>query len=106
MEKTIYFEEDAVVILDQTKLPGQVVFEKIETIDQAAEAIKTKSPGSTADWSSSCLCPGHGRKNTQDRNRYWKPIFGIGKHTGFHQANGCQPLLGPGKNGKSLQGKP
>jgi methylthioribose-1-phosphate isomerase len=40
VEKTIYFEEDAVVILDQTKLPGQVVFEKIETIDQAAEAIK------------------------------------------------------------------
>lgn len=40
MFKTIYFEDDAVMILDQTRLPDQVVYEKIETVSQAAKAIK------------------------------------------------------------------
>ncbi|WP_296865337.1 S-methyl-5-thioribose-1-phosphate isomerase [Thermosyntropha sp.] len=38
--KTVYFEDDVVVVLDQRKLPGEVVYEKLDTVEKVAEAIK------------------------------------------------------------------
>lgn len=38
--KTIFFADESIEILDQTKLPGEVVYERIETVEEAAEAIK------------------------------------------------------------------
>lgn len=40
MIKTIYFEEDYIVILDQNKLPEKVVYEKLYDPYQVADAIK------------------------------------------------------------------
>lgn len=40
MIKTVYFEENKVVILDQTKLPGEVVYEKCATPEEVANAIR------------------------------------------------------------------
>lgn len=40
MIRPIYFEGDDVVILDQTRLPHEVIYERIETAEQAALAIK------------------------------------------------------------------
>ena len=38
--RPIYFDGDTIIILDQTRLPGEVVYEKIETPEQMASAIK------------------------------------------------------------------
>lgn len=40
MLRTIYFEGDNIMILDQTRLPGEVIYERIDSVPQAAEAIK------------------------------------------------------------------
>ncbi len=40
MLKTVYFDGDAIMILDQTRLPGEVVYERIDSVPQAAEAIR------------------------------------------------------------------
>jgi hypothetical protein len=106
VEKTIYFEEDAVVILDQTKLPGQVVFEKIETIDQAAEAIKKlKVRGAPLIGVAAAFALAMAVKNTQDRNRYWKPIFGIGKTHWLPPGQRLSTSFGPWKEWKESTGK-
>jgi methylthioribose-1-phosphate isomerase len=39
--KTIDWDNDAVVIVDQTKLPGDLGFKQIETVESMADAIKT-----------------------------------------------------------------
>lgn len=41
MIKTLFFENDAVVILDQSKLPGKVVYERCRTPFEVAQAIKS-----------------------------------------------------------------
>lgn len=38
--KPIYFDDDAIMIIDQTRLPGELVYERIENPAQAAAAIK------------------------------------------------------------------
>ena len=38
--KPIRFKDDGILILDQTRLPGEIAYESIDTIAQAAEAIK------------------------------------------------------------------
>lgn len=40
MIPTLYFENDDVVILDQSKLPGQVVYQKCQSPEEVAAAIK------------------------------------------------------------------
>jgi len=40
MIKTIYFEDNAIMILDQSRLPEKVVYEKCTSFTQVAEAIK------------------------------------------------------------------
>jgi len=40
MIKTIYFDGDAVILLDQSKLPGQMVHEKCTSPEEVANAIK------------------------------------------------------------------
>ena len=38
--RPIYFENNEIIILDQTRLPGEVAYEKIHNINQAASAIQ------------------------------------------------------------------
>lgn len=40
MIRTVYWENNKVVILDQSKLPSEVVYEKLSTADEVARAIK------------------------------------------------------------------
>ena len=41
MIETVLFDNDAVVILDQSKLPGEVVFESCHTPQEVADAIRS-----------------------------------------------------------------
>ena len=40
MIKTVYFDNNAVVILDQSQLPEKVVYERCETPEKVADAIR------------------------------------------------------------------
>lgn len=40
MLKTIYFDGNDIMILDQTRLPGEAIYKRINSVPQAAEAIK------------------------------------------------------------------
>ena len=53
--KTIWFENNLVKIIDQTKLPHQFVIKDLRTIKDAINAIKTMEVRGAINWCNCCL---------------------------------------------------
>jgi methylthioribose-1-phosphate isomerase len=63
MIKTVYFQDDSLMLLDQSQLPDKLLYEKCDNPAQVADAIvRLKVRGGAFDWGNSCLRPGPGDK--------------------------------------------